>query len=225
MWKTLCFAYFASLLLAAGAYRSAADATTPERHSTTPADVEMSPISGDIDHPRRHFRVRDPADLGPSEAEQIYAIAKSALAVGYRRSENTIAESYSTWTRYNTAPYLSSTHGNHYLNNYANAIAAAYGSYERAGELPVGSIIAKDSFSYTDSGAVILGPLFLMEKMPKGFNEVSSNWKYSLIQPNGAVFGETRGLHTERVDYCIDCHLAAEEHDHLFFVPDAYRVP
>ncbi len=221
---TRYIAYLAIALAVAAAQRAGADATTPERHGSAPAEVEMSPISGDVDHPRRHFRIRDPADLDPSEAEQIYEIARSALVVGYARSGTPVAKAYATWTRYNTAPYLSATHGNHYLNNYANAAAAAYGRYEQAGEMPVGAIIAKDSFSYTESGAIVLGPLFVMEKMPPGFSDLADDWKYSLVQPNGGVFGETRGPHAERVNYCIDCHLAAEAHDHLFFIPEPFRV-
>ncbi len=183
--------------------------------------VEMSEISGDKEVPRRHFRLRDPATLAPGEAQHIYDIAIRSLTAGYARSGVTAAESYSGWRRYNRVPYLSATHGNHYINNYANETARAYG---RGGRLPVGSVIAKDSFSVTETGGILLGPLFLMEKMPNGFNYVSGDWKYSLIQPNGTLFGETNGPGSERVEYCISCHLAVEGQDHLYFVPRAYRA-
>lgn len=187
------------------------------------SEVEMSGISGDRESPRRHFRLRDPAKLGPEQAESIYRIAVSALSTGYARSDNPSAREYLQWRRHNTAPYLSSRHGNHYLNNYANPAARDYGQFEKAGELPVGSIIAKDSFSVTDTGGILLGPLFLMEKMPAGFNYVSGDWKYTLIQPDGRVLGETNGPGSARVDYCIACHLAVEHQDHLYFIPPAYR--
>lgn len=34
----------------------------------------------------------------------------------------------------------------------------------------------------------------------------------------------THGNDSERVDYCIGCHLAVEAQDHLYFVPPAYRA-
>lgn len=185
------------------------------------SDVEMSGISGDQKAPRRHFRLREPASLAPAEAQRTYEIALKALTAGYARSGDPSAASYSGWRRFNRVPYLSSTHGNHYINNYANETARDYGSGMR---LPVGSVIAKDSFSVTETGGILLGPLFLMEKMPEGFSYVSGNWKYSLIQPDGTLFGETDGRGSKRVQYCISCHLAVEARDHLYFVPPEYRA-
>jgi hypothetical protein len=187
------------------------------------SEVEMSGISGDRELPRRHFRLRDPARLGPGEAESIYQIAVPALSKGYARSNRPSAKNYLQWRRHNTAPYLSSTHGNHYINNYANPAARNYGQFEKAGKLPVGSVIAKDSFSVTETGGILLGPLFLMEKMPQGFNYVSGNWKFTLVQPDGSVLGETNGPGSARVEYCIACHLAVEHQDHLYFIPPAHR--
>ncbi len=184
-------------------------------------DVEMSDISGDQAAPRRHFRLREPANLTPEEAQRIYEIALKAMAAGYAHSGDARGGAYPSWRRYNSVPYLSATHGNHYINNYANEAARGYGRGER---LAVGSVIAKDSFAVTETGGILLGPLFLMEKMPKGFNYVSGDWKYSLIQPNGTLFGETNGRGSERVQYCISCHLAVENQDHLYFVPRAYRT-
>lgn len=187
-------------------------------------DVEMSGISGDGDVPRRHFRLRHPERLEPERAESIYQIAVRAMSNGYARSGLEAAKRYTRWRRFNSAPYLSSTHGNHYINNYANDIAGSYARYEQAGRLRVGSVIAKDSFSVTDTGGILLGPLFLMEKMPEGFNYVSGDWKYSLIQPDGSLLGETNGVGAERVEYCITCHLAVEHQDHLYFIPPGYRL-
>ncbi len=60
--------------------------------------------------------------------------------------------------------------------------------------------------------------------MPRGFSYVSGDWKYSLIQPDGTLLGETKGNGAQRVEYCIACHLAKESQDHLFYVPPAYRL-
>ncbi len=206
------------LLAALVAVAGVALAADPRR------DAEMSPISGAPAEPRRHFRLRHPAELAPAEAERIYRIVRGALAGGYAGSGAAVARDYPRWRRYNSAPYLSSSHGNHYLNNYGNAAASAYGRFEKAGRLPVGAVIAKDSFSVTETGGILLGPLFVMEKMPAGFNPASGDWRYSLIQPDGTLLGRTNGEGAERVAYCVACHLAAERHDHLYFVPEAYRA-
>lgn len=187
-------------------------------------DAEMSPISGNPDEPRRHFRLRNAAELSPDKANRIYSIVMHALARGYSLSGNASAGQYQSWRRYNTSPYESVTHGNHYLNNYVNDIGAAYGRFESAGTLPVGTIIAKDSFSVTETDEILLGPLFLMQKMPEGFDYVTGDWRYTLIGPDGAIRGETHGEGAKRVEYCIACHLAVEHQDHLYFVPPAYRV-
>ena len=184
----------------------------------------MSRISGDPSAPRRHFRLREPARIDDARAMEIYSIARPSLGRGYAASDHPIAQSYLAWRRLNRAPYLSSTHGNHYINNYYNDAAAGYAKHEEGVPLPQGAIIAKDSFAVTESGSILLGPLFVMEKMPEGFNYVSGDWRYTQINPDGEFFGETHGDGAERVEYCIGCHLAAEERDHLYGVPEAFRV-
>jgi hypothetical protein len=64
-----------------------------------------------------------------------------------------------------------------------------------------------------------------MEKMPLGFNPENRNWRYTMIMPDGSLFGTTKGERSAQVDYCAECHIAAgDAHDHLFFVPDQYRI-
>lgn len=182
----------------------------------------------------RHFRMNQAAELDPDESARIYDLIKGALTKGYATSGFTDAGRYQSFTRYNDAPYVSSTHGNHYLNNYANDIAKSYGKFEKGIPLPVGSIIYKDSFAVTQSQQsfsksssrqIILGPLFIMRKMEKGFNNVTGDWQYIQIQPDGEMLGMTGGEGAERVEYCIGCHLAREDLDHLYFVPEDRRLP
>lgn len=186
-------------------------------------DVEMSGISGSVEKPRRHFRLKNPAFLKPQRASEVYSIISDALKRGYSRTDREVAARYQGWKKFNSAPYRSVTHGNHYLNNYANDIARQYAKFEGAGAFPVGSIIAKDSFAVTETGGILLGGLFVMQKMPEGFSYASGDWKYMLIGPDGTFYGETNGAGSDRVEYCISCHLAVEHQDHLFFIPPAYR--
>lgn len=68
-----------------------------------------------------------------------------------------------------------------------------------------------------------MGPLFVMEKMPEGFSPESGDWKYTQIQPDGTLLGETQGVGDAAVHYCIACHAAVADQQHLYFVPNAYR--
>ncbi len=198
-----------------------------------PADTDRSvlppdpsgglPIVGDPEEPRGHFRVVEPRELDAAEARAIYARLEDRMASAYAASGTPAAERYQTWRRYNDRPYLSSTHGNRYVNNYANGAAADYGRWEDVGTLPEGAIVAKDSFTVTGDGMVAPGALFVMEKMAPGFNPVSGDWRYAMILPDGTMFGTTNGRGSRRVQYCISCHLAAEDTDHLHLVPEEYR--
>lgn len=191
---------------------------------TAKSDIEMSTISGNIDNPRRHARLRHATKLSGEETSRIYDIISTALAKGFAQSGNRFVKNYQTWKKYNLAPYISSAHGNHYLNNYANETAKRYGLFEKAGVMPEGSIIAKDSFAVTSSEEILLGPLFIMQKMQKGFNRVTRDWKYIQIQPDGTLLGETKGARAAKVNYCIDCHSVMDHQDNLYFIPPEFRA-
>ena len=183
----------------------------------------IADISGDPDQPRRHFRVRDPGRIGGFEAEAIYRGLAADMAKIYALSGAPIAAAYQGWRRYNSAPYLSVTHGQRYVNNYANRLARDYGRFEDAGRMPVGAVIAKDSIAITAGGEAFPGPLFVMEKMAQGFSYASGDWRYTMIMPDGSLLGVTKGEGAQRVEFCIGCHLAREAYDHLYFPPEEVR--
>jgi hypothetical protein len=144
----------------------------------------------------------------------------------YRLSQIPTAADYHAWRRYNFAPYLSVAHGNRYLNNYANAIAKDYGQLPQGESMPPGSVVVKDSFTVTEIGDVFTGSLSIMEKMDRGFNEESRDWRYTMIMPDGSLFGMTKGEGAANVGFCVSCHATAGDgQDHLFFVPERYRAP
>jgi hypothetical protein len=189
---------------------------------TTRAPEGVAPAV-DLAQPTRHFRVPNPARLSDADALSIYERIRGDMAAAYRLSRDPVADRYYTWRRYNRAPYLSATHGDRYINNYANAEAGAYG--EGAGPMPAGAVLAKDSFTVTGQGDVFTGPLFLMEKMPAGFSVETRDWRYTMIMPDGSLFGTTDGEGSDRVEFCAGCHaMAGDAMDDLFFVPEKYRV-
>lgn len=201
-----------------------------EKDEDMETEIQRNEESADI--PRRHIRIWQVADLKPAEANRVYELVRGALAKGYASAGFEGVDGYQMLKRYNKAPYLSSAHGKHYLNNYANETASQYGKFEEAGKLPVGSVLFKDSFSVTESRQdfsvtesrqIVLGPLFIMRKMESGFNHLTGDWQYIQIQPDGTFLGMTGGEGADRVEYCIGCHLSQEEYDHLYFIPRTYR--
>ena len=165
------------------------------------------------------------AKLTNAEAAAAYDCVTGQMNSAYGKSGDATAAGYTGWRRYSKVAYQSSTHGERYVQNYANATAQAYGAYENAGVMPAGSVLAKDSFSVNAGGNVAVGPLFLMEKMAAGFNAESGDWKYTMILPNGSVFGETNGRNSSGMQFCIECHAAvAEDQDHMMFLPEEYRT-
>ena len=189
------------------------------------AAAQEPALSEEFEKPKRHFKVDRPADLSGAAALTVYMRVIDEMTAGYRLSGERSAGAYRNWRRYNKTPYRSATHGQRFVNNYANTLAKAYGRYEGAGDLPVGALLAKDSFAVTARGDVFSGPLFLMQKMPAGFSPDSRDWRYTMIMPDGSLFGRTKGEGSGRVEFCITCHKSAgAKNDHLFFVPKEQRV-
>jgi len=181
-------------------------------------------VESDYTNPQSHFSVERPAELTAADAQGIYDRILDEVLRGYRLSGDPSAIAYRDWRRFNSAPYRSATHGERFVNNYGNMKGLAYARFEAAGEMPEGTVLAKDSFAVTDEGNIFTGPLFLMEKMEAGFNPASRDWRYSMIMPDGSLFGITNGQGSTRVEFCVTCHeTAGDENDHLFFVPQDYR--
>lgn len=175
------------------------------------------------EQPLGHFEISNPARLSAADSAAIYKDIGQELADRYRMSEDSAAVSYRSWSRHSIAPYLSATHGARFVSNYANAIARDYGRLGKGERLPVGSVLAKDSFTVRKNGQVFPGALFIMQKMQAGFNKASADWQYRMILPDGSLFGVTRGENRENVEFCIACHARKSGNDHLFYVPGDYR--
>ena len=172
--------------------------------------------------PKRHFKIERPANLSPAEALAIYDNIADVMARGYAASRELAAGEFRKWRQYNSAPYRSATHGNRYVNNYANAKASRYGGLKPGEQMPPGALVAKDSFTVVADGDVYGGPLFIMEKLGKGVSPETGGWRYVMIMPDGSYFGDSTADSAERVKFCNGCHQTAAN-DHLFFVPAKYR--
>ena len=165
-------------------------------------------------------------ELTSTEAAAAYACLLGELKAAYAKAGLGVVKDYDRWTNANTAPYVSDTHGGRLVNNYANSQGGnLYVKFEDSGTMPAGSVLAKDSFVAQPDGRLAIGPLFVMEKMNDGFNAESGDWRYTMVMPDGSVFGRTKGAGAASVEFCNACHSAvAEDQDYMFFLPEEHRA-
>ena len=166
------------------------------------------------------------AEVSSEEARAAYQCIHGEMGADYAKAGIAAVADYQKWVNLALAPYQSATHGSRYVNNYVNATgAAAYARYEKVGKMPVGAVLAKDSFVVNPDGRVAIGPLFIMEKLAAGTNADTHDWRYAMIMANGAVLGTTDGKDSANVAFCAECHAAvADDQDSLFFLPDEMRA-
>ncbi len=163
--------------------------------------------------------------VGRDEAKALYEKLAATLPAQYRGGEHwATARDWTKWTNFATAPYLADSHGNRYVVNLANKIAArVYGQYDKLKAMPPGGTILKPSFTVGADGKARPGPLFIMEKMTKGWNPATGDWRYAMILPGGKTFGVTKGPNSAGMAFCQECHAGAKDNDMLFFLDEEVR--
>jgi hypothetical protein len=171
-----------------------------------------------------HLAIENPADLTKDEARRYYKSLEKRMARGYASAQLDEILNYQAWPLFNDAPYISATHGQRFVNSFANRMAHNYGTLQEGEALPVGSVLAKDSMTITDEGNVHPGAMFVMEKLPEGSNPDTADWRYIMVLPDGSLFGDTMGSRASAVAYCHQCHEAVADRDYTFYVPEEYRV-
>jgi hypothetical protein len=176
-----------------------------------------------LKNPQKHFKIKDPANLSKDEAIRAYKSAREKMARGYARSTYSAGADFAKWPKFNTAPYLSATHGNRYINNYANAKVGEYGDPKNQLVMPPGAILAKDSFTVTADGSVFPGALFIMEKLKPGVHPKTGDWRYLMVLPDGSMFGDTLNPQGGDMAFCHSCHHLRKKSDYLFGIPAEYR--
>ena len=164
------------------------------------------------------------AELSGAEATAAYNCLKKEMAAAYGKAGLKQVNGYTNWLNIAKEPYQSGTHGGRYVNNYVDSHGDyRYKKFENAGTLPLGTVLAKDSFTATPNGKLSVGPLFIMEKMSKGYSNKTGDWKYTMVMPNGKVAGTTKGKGLN-MQFCADCHATvAPELDYILLVPEEYR--
>jgi hypothetical protein len=144
------------------------------------------------------------------------------MAGGYALAKLPILKNYQNWRRYNSEPYLSATHGQRYVNNYANKLTKNYGHLKKGEAYAPGTVFAKDTITVTSKKKTFPGAMFIMEKLAEGKSPDTGDWRYVMLLPDGSMFGDTTGDDPESVEYCHACHIQKSRQDYVFFVPKQY---
>lgn len=160
-------------------------------------------------------------DLTEEQIVEIYDCIRDDLRAGYAKGDNAWAKEYASWGATATRPANPGPHGDRFLNTFVNEIGLAEYlkfSDEREGNpMPVGSILAKESFKVNKKNEVRKGPLFFMEKVAAGNADEFGNWVYSVVRPDGKP-------HKVSQKFCHDCHGAFSDQDAMGYPDEDVRL-
>ena len=171
-----------------------------------------------------HVPIENPADLSHAEANEIYDRLRKRMADAFELAGVEEIEDYQSWKRYNSAPYISATHGQRFVNSFGNSKATNYGKLPKGETYPEGTVFAKDSITVIDDERTYPGAMFMMEKLAEGAHPETADWRYVMVLPDGTTFGDTTGSEPKLVKYCHACHVAKASDDYVFFVPEEYQL-
>ena len=162
----------------------------------------------------------DAWSLDDAAVGELYACVEAALAEGYASQGDEVAIAYRSWTVTSTRPAVAGPHGERVLQTFANDIAAEqYLKFAEEGfEMPVGSVLAKESFKINAKKNVLQrGPLFIMTKVGTDEAPETMGWLYAGLQPNGKPM-------KFKQSFCHDCHVGWEAQDALAYPLEEVRV-
>ncbi len=154
-------------------------------------------------------------DFEQADIDRLYNCVNDKLAEGYAKEGHEIGSTYRDWQVTATGPAAPGPHGDRFLLTYANDVAfEEYVAYREDGgfSMPVGSVLAKESYKLSKKGKPRRGPLFIMTKMAAGEADETDNWLYAGVQPNGKVM-------KVKQSFCHDCHTAFSDRDSMGY-PD-----
>ena len=184
-----------------------------QRLAETPA---LRETTGALGMPPRH--------LSAEEIERTAECLVPALDRAFAAANDRAIRSVRDWLRMSRS-YKASEHGT-FLQVFADRRAApSYVRYEQGAPMTEGAIIIKRAFRVEADGRARAHRIYVMEKMPAGYEPALHDWRFAAYEPNGTPVGETGGRNDARVRFCAECHAAAREQDFLIYVPPAYRIP
>lgn len=162
---------------------------------------------------------KKPADLSLDEINTHYECVREQLVDGYQKGDNEFAKAYTDWKAGATGPAKPGFHSNRYLMTYVNDIGHAdYVAYATSDvDLPVGSVLAKESYKIRSKGKIKAGPLFFMEKVGKDKAPAAGGWFYSAVKANGKPMKVSQ-------KFCHNCHQGWAAQDALGYPAPDVRI-
>jgi len=165
-------------------------------------------------------------EVSYEEAQEVYECLAEKMAKGYNKGNDKKrwvnaehVEGYRDWTKASTLPANPGFHSERFLLTFVNETGAeAYTKFEEGVTMPVGTVIAKESFSINGKGKAKAGPLFIMEKAAKGKSPRTGDWYYTMVSASG----KPQGINVYTA--CHECHSGFEDSDYLAFPVEEVRA-
>ena len=150
------------------------------------------------------------AQLSDAQLMKLYQDERNSLIAGYKKGSNKIANDYENWQAASTIPASPGVHSNRYMMTYVNDIGyETYTQYSSQNpDMPIGTKIAKESFTVKGKGKFSPSPLFTMEKIGADNAPETDGWFYARVNRNG------RKMITSQ-KFCHACHDAFKSQDAL----------
>jgi len=160
------------------------------------------------------------ANLDSKKADEIYRENRNDLIKGYKRGDNDIAAAYTSWNAASTAPEKTGDiHSGRYMMTFVNA--AGYDEYVAFksidANMPLGTVIAKETFMLKRAGKFRPSPLFTMEKVGLEKAPDTDGWYYGRVNAKG------RNMPTGQ-KFCHSCHAGFKSQDFLGYPAREVRV-
>ncbi len=154
-------------------------------------------------------------DVSEAQMSEFYSCIQPKLQAGYGKKGSEVGTAYVDWKQASKFPAAPGVHSGQHLMTYVNA--AGYDAYVKydGGAAPVGTVIAKESFTIKSKGKWKKGPLLIMTKVGDSAS-ATGGWEYTGVKPNG------KKLSVDGPGFCHACHQAYAHQDSLGYpIPNA----
>ena len=159
----------------------------------------------------------DPIELSEEELVALYEKERPGLIKKYQRGGNEYALKYPEFEAAAKFPANPGVHSGRYMMTFVDE--TGFDTYTQYGSetMPIGSIVAKESFKVRPNGDFLPYSLFIMEKVGLEKAPDTNGWFYDRVLKDGTPAGASQ-------EYCHTCHAAYANQDSLGFPEKEVRL-